>query len=124
MEYTSEFDTANELCVITVTGRVVRPRDSILLQQFARDFEQARRCYKFLFDMRQAEIIGGTMDTFEAGTVPADRDRLVRPQYSIALLYSGDLFNHKFMEAVAVNRGYNLRVFDDIDNAMEWLEMN
>ncbi len=70
--------------------------------------------------MREATIVGGTVDTFETGTVPADTNHRQGAQ-TIALVYSGDLSAHKFMETVAVNRGYNVRVFDDADEAREWL---
>jgi hypothetical protein len=28
---------------------------------------------------------------------------------------------HRFLENVAVNRGYNFKIFDDFDEAIEWL---
>ena len=33
----------------------------------------------------------------------------------------GDLGEHRFMENVAVNRGYSLKVFNEIDAAHDWL---
>ena len=42
-------------------------------------------------------------------------------QQRIALLYADHLADHKFLEDVAVNRGYLLRVFDQMDKALEWL---
>lgn len=123
MDYTTEFDETREICTVRVTGRHRRPQDSLTLQQVARDFGDELGCSRFLFDMTEAEIIGGTMDTFETGTVPVDHDHKQTRQ-RIALLYVGDLADHKFMEDVAVNRGYQLRVFDDRDKAVEWLAPN
>ena len=37
------------------------------------------------------------------------------------MLYADHLADHKFLEDVAVNRGYLLRVFDQMDKALEWL---
>ena len=121
MEYTTEFDEASGICIVRVTGVHRRPDDSIVLQQFAREFGKDRGCFRFLFDMTQAEIIGGFMDTFDTATVPTDPDRKQTEQ-RIALVYSGDLSDHKFMEVVALSRGYRLRVFDQIDRAIEWLK--
>lgn len=121
MNYTSEYDEASGICTIRVTGKHKRPEDSLVLQQFARDFEDEQNCRLFLFDMTQATIIGGTVDTFETGTVPTDKDRTQLKQ-KIALAYSGDITEHKFMENVAVSRGYTLRVFEQIDKALEWLK--
>lgn len=120
MEYTIEFDDVKKICTVRVTGRHERPGDSILLQQLARNIGEERDYQRFLFDMTQAEILGTTMDTFKTGTVPADPDHKQTRQ-RIALLYTRNLADHKFMENVAVNRGYKLAVFDEMDRALEWL---
>ncbi len=121
MKYTHQFDEDSGICTIRVTGQHERPKDSLVLQQFARDYGEERGCQKFLFDMTQAEIIGGTFDIYGTGTVPVDPDHKQLTQ-KIALLYSGDMTEHRFMETVAVNRGYQLRVFDKIESAIEWLK--
>lgn len=120
MEYTTTFDGAKAICTVRVKGRLQRPDDSLVLQRLAREIGEEHNCQRFLFDMTQAEIVGGTMDIFTAGTVPADSDRRQARQ-RVALVYAGDLSDHKFMETVAVNRGYQLRVFDNLDEALEWL---
>ena len=120
MEYTTEFDEVNNICIVHVTGEHRRPRDSLVLQQLARDIGDTRGCQRFLFDMTQAHIISEDMDTYEVGTVPVDPDRR-QQQQKVALLYSGDITEHKFLETIAVNRGYTLRVFDRMSEATEWL---
>jgi hypothetical protein len=120
MKYTAEYDETNAICIVRVSGQNKRPEDSMILQRFAGEFRAENGCNRFLFDMTQAEIIGGTWNTFLTGTVPADPDRK-QIQQKIALLYVGDMSDHEFMETVAVNRGYDLRVFNDHDKAMDWL---
>lgn len=125
MEYTTEFNDTKEICTVRVTGRHKRPDDSMLLQQLALDIGDEHGCQRFLFDMTQAEIIAGIMETFEVGTVPIDHDqKMLRNR--VALVYKGDLSQHKFMETVAFNRGYRMRVFaeDEMDQALEWLRLN
>jgi len=122
MEYTTEFNETDGICTVRVTGIHKRPDDSVILQQFARDFGDERGCQRFLFDMTQADIVGGTTNTYLVGTVPVDPDRRQTRQ-KISLVYSGSITIHKFMETVAVNRGYQLRVFDRMDNAVEWLKL-
>ena len=121
MEYTTEFDEAKRICTVHVTGIHKRPEDSLALQELARDFGDKRGCQLFLFDMTKAEIITRTIDTFETGTVPGDPDDRQTKQ-KIALVYSGNIADHKFLEDVAVNRGYNLRIFGDTDQARDWLQ--
>ena len=120
MEFTTEFDEAKGICVVRATGRHKRPDDSLVLQKLARDIGDERGCQRFLFDMTQAQIIAETVDTFHTGTVPVDVDRKQARQ-RIALVYAGNLSDHKFVETVALNRGYQLRVFDKMEEALEWL---
>jgi len=61
------------------------------------------------------------MDIFATGTAPDDE--CFERDFKIALVYSGDMEDHKFMETVVVNRGYNLSVFPEIDEAILWLTM-
>jgi hypothetical protein len=121
MEYTTEFDEAKEICTVHVTGLHKRPEDSLTLQQLARDIGDEHGCQRFLFDMTQAEIIAQTIDTYKTGTVPVDSNHKQARQ-KIALVYAGNLAEHNFMETVAVNRGYQLRVFDKMDKALEWIK--
>ena len=120
MEYTTEYDEMNGICIVCVKGQHKLPQDALVLQQFARDFDEEQNCQRFLFDMRQAEIIGGTMDIFKAGTVPVDTDHKQR-RHKVALLYDSVSTDQKFLEDVSLNRGYQLRVFDDYNKAMEWI---
>ncbi len=121
MEYTTEYDEISKICTVLVTGTHKRPEDAITLQQFARSFGEEHGCKRFLFDMRKAEIIGGTGEAFETGTVPDDKN-YKQIEQKISLVYSENLADHKFMENVAVNRGYQLRVFEQIGKAIEWLK--
>lgn len=120
MEYTTQFDQDTGICSVAVTGDVRRPGDSVKLQQLARDFGTDHRCHRFIFDLRGATIVGSTIDVFETGTVPADTNHSQQAQM-VALVYTGDLTDHRFLETVAVNRGYNLRVFGHMDEAREWV---
>lgn len=122
MHFTHELDESSGICKITVNGTVKRPDDSLILQQFALDFDKVKGYQKFLFDMRKAEFIGGTMDVYKTGTFPADTDRR-QTREKMALVYAEVTDEHKFMETVAVNRGYQLRVFghNGMNDAIEWL---
>jgi len=122
MEYTVDFDETNGICTIRITGQHKRPQDSLTLQKFSRDFSEERDCKLFLLDLTRAEFIGGTMDLFKTGTFPEDKNhRQISHKY--ALLYSEILDDHKFLENVSVNRGYRVRMFNDIDKALEWLKL-
>ena len=121
MNYTVDFDEISGICTLRITGQHKRPQDSMILQQFTRDFSEEHDCKLFILDMTQAEFIGGTMDIFKAGTFPDDKNhRQISHKY--ALIYSEILDDHRFLENVSVNRGYQVRLFTDIDEAIEWLK--
>ena len=123
MEYTTEFDEVDEVCIIHVKGELRRPDDSITIQKFVRDFYIEQGCCRFLIDMRQAQIIGEKMDTFSIGTIPVDTDqKMKKTPHKVALVYSSTSVDEIFLEKVAVNRGYNLKVFTKIDKAIEWFK--
>jgi len=63
-----------------------------------------------------------TMEIYNIGT--ASDDEGFERDFSIALVYSGNMADHEFMENVVVNRGYNLRVFEDIEETISWLPQN
>jgi hypothetical protein len=41
--------------------------------------------------------------------------------YAVAPVYTGEMREHRFMELVAMNRGYRLKVFDNLDEGLHWL---
>ncbi len=123
MEYTTEFDEINEICIIRVKGELRRPVDSLTIQKIVRDIYIELDTRRFLIDMRQAQIIGETGDTFSIGTVPVDTDKKMKfTPHKVALVYSSTSVDEIFLENVAVNRGYNIKVFTKIDKAIEWFK--
>jgi 5-deoxy-D-glucuronate isomerase len=123
MKYFTEFDEVNEICIIKVKGKLHRPDDSITVQELVRDYYNEKGCCLFLIDMRQAQIIDGTTDTFSIGTIPVDKDRkLKKIPHKVALVYSSISVDEIFLENVATKRGYNIKVFTKIDKAIEWFK--
>lgn len=121
MEYRYDFDQSSGICTVFVSGKHKRPDDSVILQQFAREFGNEHGCSRFLIDMTNAEIIGDFMDTFKTGTVPNDPD-YEQIKQKVALLYTRITEDSKFLEDVAVNRGYHIKVFDQLEKAISWLK--
>ncbi len=78
--------------------------------------------YKFLVDYRQAVVMDSPIDTYEfmnaleaLGFKRTDR---------IALVYVGDMAQHRFAETVARNRGWpGIAYFSDMEAARKWLDV-
>ena len=120
MKYNIKYIEETGICIIEVSGILRRPDDSMKLQEITIDIKSRHNYSRFLFDMRKANIISDTVKTYETGINPMlqginwDADRVV-------LLYTGDMEEHKFLETVLINRGYNIKVTDNIEEAMDWL---
>jgi hypothetical protein len=120
MEYTVEYDTSSGVCVIRVSGTHKRPEDSHKLLRIASACAKENGCSRFLFDVREATITGGTMGAYN--TVVEPEKQGFSKLYRVASVYPAITEDHKFMEDVGANRGAAaFQVFDDIDKAREWL---
>ena len=120
MKYTPEFDSTTNICRVRVGGTIHCPKDADELKQFARDFFAEHGCFHFLFDFKQADIVLGTMGAFYTGAPKGEMAQSLRP-FKVAAVVPVITENLSFFENVAVNRGFNVHVFDHIDKAIEWL---
>jgi hypothetical protein len=120
MRYTSDFDASDGICSVRVEGVYRRPRDSDELKQFAVEFAEANGCRRFLFDLRDADLVGGTMEAFSAATPEGDLARSLRDVRTAFVRPKLSEDDH-FFETVAVNRGFRLKAFETMDRARAWL---
>ena len=72
-------------------------------------------------DLTQATISGGTMPLYKAGNPPHDLGQSLMG-LTMAFVYAEVTDNERFFENVTVNRGFRVRVFDDLEQAVQWLE--
>jgi hypothetical protein len=69
--------------------------------------------------MRQANFIGQGYKTYQVGVAPVERN--ANRRVVIALVHSGNMKEPQFLEDVLLNRGFNARVFNNINVAFDWL---
>jgi hypothetical protein len=120
MKYTSKIDNTTNICTVRIIGQFRRPDDADEMKRFAVKISAQHGCHRFLFDMRKAEISGGIMDIFEAASPQGDLADSLR-QFRVAVLVSYINEDEHFFETVAVNRGFELHTFDELDKAVGWL---
>ena len=72
-----------------------------------------------MFDIRDAEIAASLIETFETAADPQSWGW--KSDYKGAVVYSEITKDELFLETVAVNRGIQIKIFDDIDEAISWL---
>ena len=117
-----EIDMDKEYDFLHVRVRGVRTRENV--SAMARDILDAcleHRCTKVLIDVRALE---GWLSTLEAYDVPSTdfsdlRGRGLQKAAIVDRERPGE--THRFFETVARNRGFNVRIFENTDRAVEWL---
>ena len=122
MEYTTEYNETDRICTLRVTGTYQRPDDALMLRHVALDLATERSYGLFLCDLTQAEIKG---EWEEAVPAVNARDSVDDQHWHVkaAIVYSRDLSDNKLLESIASTKGYLIRMFDDIDEAIEWLKI-
>lgn len=122
MEYATEYNETNRICTIRVTGEYQRSDDALILRQLAQDLAIERSYGLFLCDLTQAEIKGDWEEAVPAITAD-DYEGYKRVNVKVAIVYSSNLSEHKLLESIASSKGALMAVFDDIDQAIEWLKI-
>lgn len=120
MEYKIEYKPGDKICFIKVTGIIKRPEDSIKLQAICFDHGENTGCQKYLFDMRNTTLTGSIEGAYSAGASPGQKG--INPgRYQTALVYALLEPEHRVMQMVLKDKGYNVQVFENIGLAIDWL---
>ena len=120
MEYKVEYDINSDACVVQVSGVHERPQDTQELFRIAGTVAAEHGCSRFLFDMREATILGGMLAAYKS---VIDHEKYGASKlFRVAAVYSEITVNEEFLENVVVNRGARYyKVFDDILTAWDWI---
>ena len=79
--------------------------------------------HKVLVDVREMKGMLSTWQALKLVTTGFSTLRDVRILHKAAIVdLAENRERYRFLETVANNRGYNLRVFENTDEAIEWLE--
>jgi hypothetical protein len=120
MELSAELDEARGILIVHVRGEYRRPDDGFEAQRFVIDTYPEYRCRRVLLDLTEAEVIPGTMPTFETANPEPEVARELR-RFRFAAVYSVITKDERFFEDAAVNRGQVVRAFENVDTAVQWL---
>jgi len=123
MSYDLKIEKKDDFLWVTATGRE-RTLEIILAME--RDILQAcveNKVTLVLLDIRPLE---GLREMMEAYDIPDKYFPKMKDPSVITRIVIVDRKeskrNNNFFENVAVNRGFNLRIFSDSDKAVEWLK--
>ncbi len=109
--------------VVAVLGGVRTPETLVEAASRTTTFCSARGISRVLIDLRG---MGGGLDTLETYEVAGHelpRQPNVRRFLRSAILdQPGNIERIRFFETVAVNRGLNVKIFDNEEQAVRWLK--
>ena len=120
MKLSAELDREENILAIHVRGEYRRPDDGFEAQRFVVDSYSEYGCRRVLLDLTDATVIPGTMPAFETAHPNPDMAAELL-KFSFAAVYREITEDERFFENVAVNRGLRIRVFDELEEALEWL---
>ena len=119
METSIKYDQEQGICIVRVIGTIT-DRDDV--REFfgpAKPILEEHDSRKILFDIRDAEIVSSTVETFYTASEPHTWGW--RREYLAAVVYNKITEDARFLETVGLNRGIQIKIFDDIDKAFAWL---
>jgi len=118
MKYELTYDVERNLII----GHICGEFDSSLVTKMASDLAdmiQKHDCYRLLNDLRSAKITPSTLEIYAMPRNVAKSREAMRCKR--ALVVSGSLNDYHFLETVSANLGQQLKIFIDIDTAVDWL---
>ena len=121
MEFNVEYDNVKKLCTVRLFGQYTKQSDTHEVQQTVINTLTRHGCQRVLIDMTQADVSVSIMTIFNAGNPQGKIASHLRDLKS-AFLYPEITEKMHFFEDVAVNQGFNVKVFDQMDKALEWLQ--
>lgn len=121
MDYTFEHDTVTNIGIFRITGTFKSPEDGQKMQVLSLQKYAECGCRRLLFDLTRATIVSGTLEAFATANPREEMGAKLR-RFKIAVVFTTLTDHEQFLENVAVNRGYNAKVFDACDAALEWIK--
>lgn len=118
MSYSLKHDSENGCIVLTFDDVVTIELIKEVAPEVAAMSEETG-CLRILNDMSKATIEMSMMDVFSSPRV-MDESKLSRTTKRV-LVVPSDFSDAHFLETVTRNRGHDLMVFTDIDEARKWL---
>ena len=108
--------------VIAVLAGVRTPETLVAAASETTTFCRDRGHTRLLINLRRMSGGLDTMQTFEVAGHGIPNQKHVRDLVRSAILdHTENIDRIRFFETVAINRGLNVKVFDDKERAIEWL---
>jgi len=119
MSYHAKFDSEKNVIWTTVYG----PMDADFIEQFTAHtvkLGNEKKCRRLFFDIRDTTLteFPGRMLDLAKNLESTGFER----KHRSVMLYSDDEANLKFYESAAQENGFNIKIFTNLEFAIEWLK--
>lgn len=126
IRYSVTYDSNNHVILITLKGSI--DREAINKSRFeAVRLAKEHNCFTVLADLREATSAISFLDIYDLPRTTSEvlsASGIQAHQFKRAIVVALDLDNASFFETVSQNRGHNVRLFRDMEEAKKWLSVN
>jgi hypothetical protein len=118
MSWTIEYNSDLKI-VLVKSGGIWTPEQDMDMLEALRKSSDEHKCLSLLIDHRGCTMDFGFMSIYNR---PEVYEKLQFPKdVKAALIFNKIVDDNLFFENVCVNRGFNVKIFDNYDLAMKWL---
>ena len=113
-----EYIEDKDIVLLRTSGTYELEKEVETLKKMATKLKE-HNCNRCIFDHRETNVIARTVESYERPAIYEDLwgDRTI----SAAIVFRELNDDSQFLENVCRNRGWNVRIFDDYDTAIDWL---
>ncbi len=113
------YEQEHDCIVVKMTGGLTAD----LLTEYGKEISlvaSKHNCKRLLNDFREVKLNLSAMEIFDAPKILEATG--IDSTWKRATVVSGNLEDFHFFETVSINRGYNVKIFIDMKEAIDWLE--
>jgi len=125
MPFSLKFNADSGICEIIISG-VFDPPLNEEIKDAAQEIILKHDCYRFIIDCREANLRLPTLLIYKAPSEIRKRLSEIKfPAHKVkrAFVVNNDFKDFSFIETVSTNRGLQVKVFQDMNQAIEWLNL-
>lgn len=86
------------------------------------EYGRKNKIYKYLMDLQNARNVEDILQNYNFAYRDMKADERIDRKAIVALVVSPDDHSHDFIETVSLNTGLNVRIFRDLQKAIDYLE--
>ena len=128
MNYSIQFNDEKRYILITLTGEIDVPTIRTAILEAGKVILE-HKCNRIIGDFRETTLLMGTMDIlhlYEFWIQTLKTNKVNQHESKRAIYINPDQKNRekfRFFETIAVNRNSRVKIFYDLDKAIEWICM-